>query len=114
VGESVVGTVSLWAPTDSTDSSATPSGGTISGNNANTAVAANPNRSSLTIAINGADVWIRLLPATTDPSVRKGIPVSAGQVWELPTSWWKKLYSGEVSIINAADGQTPTYYVTEL
>ena len=109
-----MGTVSLWAPTDTTDSATVGTGGTISGNNANTVVAENSSRSSLTIAIKDADVWIRLLPASTDPTVRKGIPVSAGQVWELPTSWWKKIYSGEVSIINAADGQTPSYYVTEL
>jgi hypothetical protein len=48
------------------------------------------------------------MPASEDAGVRKGIPVAAGQVWELPNSWWKALYSGEVSIINAADGQTPS------
>ena len=109
-----MGTVSIWAPTDATETSSTPSGGVISGNSANTAVSANPSRSSLTIAIEGADAWIRLLPASTDPTVRKGIPVAAGEVWELPNSWWKSLYSGEVSIINTVDGETPSYYVTEL
>ena len=104
----------MWAPTDSSDSASVGAGGTVSGNNANTAVAVNTGRSSLTIAILNADAWIRLMPASEDASVRKGIPVAAGQVWELPNSWWKALYSGEVSIINAADGQVPSYYVTEL
>lgn len=87
---------------------------TISGNTAETASAANSSRSSLSISVVDADAWIRLTPAATDAGVRKGTPVQAGQTWELPTSWWRGLYSGEVSIINAADGETPTYYVTEL
>lgn len=109
-----MGTVSIWAPTEAVDSSSTPDGGVISGNSANTVVSANSSRSSLTIAISGADAWIRLMPSTTDATTRKGIPVAAGEVWELPNSWWKRLYSGEVSIINAVDGETPSYYVTEL
>ena len=109
-----MGTVSIWSPTDSNTSSTTSAKTTISGNNASTASASNANRSSLSIAIQTADVWIRLQPAATDPGVRKGFPVCAGELWILPTSWWRRLYTGEVSIINAVDEETPTYYVTEM
>jgi len=113
-----MGTISYqtpWNPNDSVVSTGTTSpAATISGDVAETAVAANSSRSSLSISVVGANVWIRLMPAATESAVRKGTPVQAGQTWELPTSWWRALYSGEVSIINAADGETPTYYVTEL
>ena len=109
-----MGTLTMWGPTDSNASSITAAKATISGNNANTASAINLNRSSLSIPVETADVWIRLQPAATDPGVRKGFPVCAGETWILPTSWWKRMYTGEVSIINAIDGEAPTYYVTEM
>lgn len=109
-----MGTITMEGFSNAVETSTTSAKATISGNVAETAVSSNSSRSSLSISVQGSDVWIRLLPAATDGSVRKGIPVRAGQTWELPTSWWRALYSGEVSIINTEDGQTPTYYVTEL
>ena len=114
-----MGTISIGILTEvafnpGNDSSSTGAGTAIVGDSANVAVAANSGRSSLSISILDADAWIRLMPAATDPTVRKGFPIVAGETWILPTSWWRALYSGEVSIINAVDGQTPTYYVTEL
>ena len=113
-----MGTLTYWFPTDrnedTVDSGTISAAATISGDTAEVAAAANTTRSSLSIAVTVADVWIRLMPAATDPTVRKGIPVKAGEVWVLPTSWWRALYSGEVSIMNAVNGETPTYYVTEL
>jgi|TARA_R110000803_G_scaffold157317_1_gene221743 hypothetical protein len=113
-----MGTVSIGIITDISMPAVTS--GTIGGptaisdNSASTAVPANSARNSLSIAITVNDAWIRLMPSATDSTVRKGFPVSAGQTWILPTSWWRSLYSGEVSIINAVDGQAPVYYVTEL
>ena len=109
-----MGTLTIWGPFDSNELSTTNAKATISGNNANTASSLNVNRSSLSIAVETADVWIRLQPAATDIGVRKGFPVCAGELWILPTSWWKRMYTGEVSIINAIDGEAPTYYVTEM
>ena len=109
-----MGSVSFFSLSSPTNSATVGGSSTITGNSANTVVAENSLRSSLSIAVTQADCWIRLLPASTSPTVRKGFPVKAGQTWELPTSWWRALYSGEVSIINAADGQSPVVYVTEL
>lgn len=114
-----MGTVSLGdynanSSTSPVTSGTVGAGQTLASDNAATAVALNSARTSVTIAITGSNVWIRLLPAATDAAVRKGTPVAAGEVWELPAAWWKSLYTGEISIINAVDGQTPTYYVTEL
>lgn len=109
-----MGTLSIWGPFDAASSSTTSVKATISGNVAETVVSANSNRSVLSISVLDADAWIRLLPAATDGSVRKGIAIGQGDTWELPASWWRRLYSGEVSIINVLDGETPSYYVTEL
>ena len=109
-----MGTITMEGFSDTTEASTTNAEATISGNVAVTAVSSNSGRSALSISILNADAWVRLMPAATDGSVRKGIAIGAGDTWELPTSWWRRLYSGEVSIINVADGETPSYYVTEL
>ena len=109
-----MGTISIWGPGTSSESSTTGPEVTLSTNSAATAASSNGDRSHLSIHVKNFDVWIRLLPASTDPTARKGSYVLAGETWELPTSWWRKLYTGEVSIINVTDEETPSYYVTEL
>ena len=109
-----MGTVSIQSLNDTTTASTTGAQATVTGDSANTAVSANTNRGSLEIYVEGADAWIRLLPAATDAGVRKGSFVRSGQTWSMPNSWWRRTYTGEVSIINAVDGQSPTYYVTEI
>ena len=82
----------------------------VSTNSAETIVAVNTNRVYLAITVLTRDCWIRLMPAATDASTRKGIYLLAGQTYELPTD---NIYLGEVSVINTQVNRTPNIYTTE-
>ena len=83
----------------------------ITGNVAVTAVSENLQRVRVIITIDVADAFIRMMPAATDNSVRKGILVRAGMTWEMEEG---TEYPGEISIINAKNNRKPVFYVTQL
>lgn len=86
----------------------------ISGNVAEVALLANPNRKQATIYVEGGDLWLRQMPAANEPSNRKGIrPIENGGSYDLSPHADNGFYLGEYSVINKADGETPTFYVTE-
>ncbi|MBL4940970.1 MAG: hypothetical protein JKY81_04830 [Colwellia sp.] len=82
----------------------------ITVNTAVVAVAANEDRLYLAISIIDKDAFIRLMPAATDGSERKGIFLKKNTTYEFPTD---NIYVGEISIINKKNNEKPVYYVTE-
>jgi hypothetical protein len=82
----------------------------ITGNVAVTAVSADEKRIRVAITIAMFDAWVRLIPSATDNAVRKGEFITKDTTFVLESN---AIYTGEISIINAQMGQTPTYYVTE-
>lgn len=82
----------------------------ITVNTAVTALVANTRRIYVAITIKDKDAWIRLMPAATDATTRKGIYLKKDQTYELPTD---NVYIGEVSIINKKNNEKPTFYITE-
>jgi len=100
-------------PVDVKQSSSTSTvnaGVALSGDTAEVAAVVNANRKYIAISVDDKAAFIRLMPAATDNAERKGIYVGKGQTYEFPASF---IYTGEISIINAVGGQTPTFYVTE-
>ena len=80
------------------------------GNIAETVAAANPLRLYMAITVLEKESWIRLIPAATDPTTRKGIRLDPDTTYEmLPDN----IYTGEVSIINANGSDQPEYFLTE-
>lgn len=86
-----------------------PGGGTM--NNSITMSAANANRNKIAITITGADAWIK--KQVSGGSVREGILVKAGGTYFDSRDSAGYIYRGEWSIINVANGETPTFNVTE-
>lgn len=82
----------------------------ITVNIAVTAVSANAERTYIAISIRDKDAYIRLMPAATDGSNRKGIYVKKDQTYEVPIV---RIYTGEISIINKKNNEKPKYYITE-
>ena len=82
----------------------------ITVNTAVTAVSSNAARLYVAITILDKDAFIRLIPAATDASTRKGIFLKKNETYELPAD---NIYTGEISIINKKNNEKPTYYVTE-
>lgn len=81
----------------------------------NTAVLAagsNANRKQIKIHVELFDLWIRELGDLTDNSVRKGVKVQAGDTYIINADGGY-IYTGPISVINAADGEKPFFYVTE-
>ena len=70
----------------------------------------NSDRIYLAITITTRDAFVRLMPAATEPTTRKGVFLKKDQLYELPTD---TIYTGEVSIINKKDNEKPKYYITE-
>lgn len=86
----------------------------ISGNVAEPAILSNPNRKSATIYVEGGDLWIRPMTQFDDPTARKGIrKIQDGGGFDLSPNSQNGFYLGTWSVINAVDGETPTFYTTE-
>ena len=66
-------------------------------------------RESIIIQIYDFDVWIRLRPSTSGSSTRNGVFVPAGSSFKLDPLENGKKYLGEISLINAIDGEIPSY-----
>lgn len=79
-------------------------------NTAVTMLPANEKRLYVAITILDKDAFIRFMPASTDPSDRKGIFIKKNTTYEMPTD---NVYTGEVSIINKKNNEKPTFYTTE-
>lgn len=78
----------------------------------NTAVSVAPidkDRIYFSISITSKDAYIRFMPATTQPSERKGIYLKKDQIYEMPTD---NIYTGEVSIINKKNNEKPKFSIT--
>ena len=73
-------------------------------------IAANTDRIYVAISVLTRSVFVRLQPAADDAAVRKGIHLSVGETYELPSD---NLYLGEISVINVKNGQAPEIYTTE-
>jgi len=73
-----------------------------------------PKRESLIIQVFDFDVWVRLKDAATDPTLRVSYFVKAGGEFSLSAFANGQKYIDEVSIINAVNGQVPTFSFTEL
>lgn len=89
-------------------SSATLSGGITVSTTSVVAKTANTDRRYLAISVVTNNVFIKLQTAATDNDT-KGITVSAGETYEMPTD---AIYTGEVSAIRDGGGDA-TIYVTE-
>lgn len=74
---------------------------------------ANPNRHSVYIKIKGKDAIIRPLLASTDPADRKGHYRIKGATFSMTPDSSNNVYKGEISLINAKNGETPTYFIIE-
>lgn len=83
---------------------------TIPGDVAIVAIVAREDRMYLAITVTVRDAFVRLIPAATDNTVRKGILVAAGQTYELAID---NVYTGEVSIINTRNNDNPIFFLTE-
>ena len=78
----------------------------------NTAVTIAPidkDRIYFAVSVRSKDAYIRFMPATTQPSERKGIYLKKDQIYEMPTD---NIYTGEISIINKKNNEKPEYSVT--
>ncbi len=78
----------------------------------NTAVLVAPidkDRIYFAVSVTSKDAYIRFMPATTQPSERKGIFLKKDQIYEMPTD---NIYTGEVSIINKKNNEKPEYSIT--
>lgn len=73
----------------------------------------NPNRHSVYVYVVDKSVVIRPLDATVDPADRKGHIVNKEETFALTMDNSNDIYPGEISLINAKDGEFPTYFVVE-
>ncbi len=74
-------------------------------------IAANEMRTELNISVIDDGAWIRFMPASVEPSIRKGIHLlEDGSYWNNADN----IYRGEVSVINKKNGKSPSVYVTEI
>ena len=90
-------------------SSATLSTGITIGITSVLAQAANTDRRYLAISVTGNDVFVKLQAVSVDDD-SKGIMLSNGMTWEMPTD---AIYTGEVCAIKDGVGPDATIFVTE-
>jgi len=83
-----------------------------------TLVPAAVKRENVFIQCHSGSLWIRLKPAATTPNEREGIYLKAidgvPAHANIPTLSNGQKYTGEISLINAVDGEEPTYSISIL
>lgn len=82
----------------------------VNTDNAFTVSPANKRRVFFAITILEKDAYIRFVPASTDPAIRKGIFIKKNLTYEMAPD---NIYTGEVSIINKKGGEKPQFSITE-
>lgn len=82
-------------------------------NSAVTILAANPNRHSAYVYIDGKDAFIRPLEAATTPAERKGHYTTRKFTRSFTSGFGDDVYKGELSLINTKDGDDVNYFVIE-
>lgn len=80
------------------------------GSTAQTILTPNTDRLYVAISVRHRDVYVRFIPASEEPTNRKGIFVPKNNTYELPTD---NIYTGEISVIAAQGSQSADVYVTE-
>jgi len=77
-------------------------------------VPAEEKRESVFVQCHSLALWIRLKPAATVPNNREGYKIEAGGSFNLSAFANGQKYTGEISLINAADGEQPNYSISVL
>lgn len=78
--------------------------------NAITIAVPNPGRTEMTVSVRDENGWVRPMPASDDPSIRKGIFIINGTSH---TFSGDDVSTSEYSGINDKNGKTPIFYVTQ-
>jgi hypothetical protein len=84
------------------------------GNVAAPLVTSNSKRENVHVHCHTLGLWVRLKPAATNPSNREGYFLAAGEKRDFKTFANGQKYTLDISIINAVDGQEPTYSLSIL
>lgn len=83
--------------------------GIASGNNAQSIAVADNSRENIFIQVHTLSAWVRLKSESSVPANREGYLIKAGGDINISTLANGQKYLGAVSIINAVDGEVPTY-----
>jgi hypothetical protein len=86
----------------------------VPGNTAIVLVTEENKRENVFLQCHSLSLWVRLKPAASVPNNREGYLVKAGGDINISTLGNGQKYFGEISLINAADGEQPTYSLSVL
>jgi len=70
----------------------------------------NDSRMTWSLTLLSKDAHIRYIPATEDPTERKGPLLKKDQTWTMDSNNW---HYGSISIINKKNGEKPKYSTSE-